>query len=250
MNRLLLRVAFLICSTVSTALVSAQTSLPLYQFGIQAGFLVYQGDLTPNRIGAFETQKFGIGIHASRILNPILSVRAHLQLGKLKGDDAVYDQPEFRQQRNFLFTSPVTEFSGQLVWNLTGSNYAEKGFSGYLFAGAGISFIKVKRDWSRLNVAYFGTGAAKLQEGLSADSAHRPPRVIPVLPVGAGFNYFFTPNWGINAEANYRIGRTDYLDGFSRAANPDNADKYFGYSIGVVFRTGQKSSLKCPVVKY
>lgn len=243
-------VLFLVCSAGNSSLVFSQTNLPTYEFGLHAGMLVYQGDLTPRRLGSFETQKFSIGLHASKIISPILSFRANLQLGTLKGDDAAYENPEFRPQRNFTFTTPVTELTGQMVWNITGSNYAEKGFSGYLFAGAGLSFLKIKRDWSRLNASYFGAGTSKLLEGLAIDSAQRLPRIIPVVPVGAGVKYFLNNNWGVNAETNYRIATTDYLDGFSESANPKNKDNYWGYSIGIIYRTGKKNTLGCPVVKY
>jgi hypothetical protein len=236
-----------LCSSMNAA---AQLDNPKYEFGINLGFLVYQGDLTPQQIGSFKTQKFSVGLHASRLLSSSFSVRANLAFGKLKGDDAKYSTPEFRQQRNFNFTSPVTELTGQLVWNVTGRNYADKGFSPYLFAGVGVSFLNIKRDYSNINTDYFGGETSEILIGLDADAAHSLPRVIPVVPIGAGVKYFFTPNWAVNAETSYRIATTDYLDGFSQAANPDKKDNYLGYSIGVIYRTGKKNRLGCPVVRY
>jgi hypothetical protein len=43
---------------------------------------------------------------------------------------------------------------------------------------------------------------------------------------------------------------TDYLDGFSQAANPTENDHYGIYSIGAVYRIGKKNTLACPVVRY
>lgn len=228
----------------------AQGEKPRYEFGINLGFLVYQGDLTPSRLGSFRTQKFSLGLHASRLLNSSLSARANLLFGKLKGDDAVYEKPEYRQQRNFNFISPVTELSGQLVYNLLGRNYIEKGFSPYLFAGAGLSLVKIKRDWSSINLEYFGGETSEVATGLAADAARNMPRLLPVIPVGAGVKYFFTPRLAANAEASYRLTRTDYLDGFSQAANTQRGDHYLNYAIGVIYRTGNKSKLNCPKIKY
>lgn len=228
----------------------AQSDRPTYEFGLNLGFLVYQGDLTPHRLGSFETQKFTLGLHASKLLSSSLSVRANLLFGKLKGDDARYSSPEYRQQRNFNFRSPVTELTAQIVWNARGKNYDERGLSPYLFAGAGFSLIKVKRDWSSLNTEYFPAESSGLLAGLAEDQAHKLPRILPVIPVGAGVKYFFTPKFAVNAEASYRLAFTDYLDGFSKAANPNRNDHYLNYSIGIIYRKAAKNRLGCPVLKY
>jgi opacity protein-like surface antigen len=251
MKRLQSKAALIATTALCMGLsVYAQLDNPKYEFGVNLGFLVYQGDLTPEKLGSFKTQKLSFGFHASRLLSSSFSIRANLTFGKLKGDDAKYASPEFRQQRNFNFISPLTELSGQLIWNITGSNYADKGFSPYLFAGAGLSFLKIKRDWSAINTTYFGGETSEVLAGLAADTAQSLPRIIPVIPVGAGVKYFFKPNWAINAEAAYRITTTDYLDGFSKAANPNKKDNYLNYSIGVIYRTGKIDRLGCPVIRY
>lgn len=221
-----------------------------FEWGASIGFVVYQGDLTPERLGAFKTQKFAVNINASRILNPTFSIRGNLLISSLKADDGVYDNPEFRQLRNFNFTSPLIELSAQLVFNITAKNDADKGLSPYVFGGAGVAFLNVKRDWSRLDRAYFEAQNHVLTDGLAIDSAHSLPKVIPVIPVGGGLRYFFSPQWGVNAEASYRLSYTDYLDGFSEAANPELKDHYLNYAIGVIYRPGKKNKLGCPVIKY
>jgi opacity protein-like surface antigen len=251
MKYLTTKVALIAFITVyASVTVYAQIDNPKYEFGANLGFLVYQGDLTPEKLGSFKTQKFSFGLHASRLLSQSFSVRANLLIGKLKGNDGLYDNPEYRKQRNFNFTSPVTELSAQLVWNVTRKNYADKGFSPYLFAGAGFSLIKTSRDYSNINTTYFDPETSEVWTGLAADSAHKLPRVIPVIPIGAGIKYFITPNWGVNAETAYRITTTDYLDGFSEAANPAKKDSYLNYSIGIIYRTGKNNRLGCPVMKY
>ena len=114
-----------------------------YEFGVNLGFVMYQGDLTPEKFGSFKTQKFAVGLHVDRILGHTFSIRGNLLISSLKGDDALYDEPEYRQERNFNFTSPLVELSAQLVFNLTAKNYADKGFSPYVFAGAGLAFLNI-----------------------------------------------------------------------------------------------------------
>lgn len=250
MKRILINMAVSACLLLNAATATAQNNNPKYEFGINLGFTVYQGDLTPKRFGSFETQKFSLGLHASRLFSPSFSVRGNLLWGKLKGDDGIYDNPDYRKQRNFNFTSPVFELSAQLVWNPLGKNYTDKGFSPYLFAGGGFALLKVKRDWSNINITYFNPEVSEVWAGLAADSAHTPPRIIPVVPVGAGIKYYFSQRLGVNAETSYRLAYTDYIDGFSQAANPKRNDHYLNYSIGIVYRTGKKDLLKCPVVRY
>jgi len=243
----------IVCSKLIIAVValcSTAKSYSQYEFGVNLGFVVYQGDLTPEKFGAFKTQKFAAGLHASRVLNPTFSIRANLLVSKLYGDDARYAEPEFRRQRNFNFTSPLIELSAALVFNITAKNDADKGISPYVFAGAGLAYLNIKRDWSRLNRSYFNAHNTVLTDGLAVDSAHSLPRIIPVIPVGGGLRYFFSPQWGINAEASYRLSYTDYIDGFSQAANPDLKDHYLNYGIGIIYRPGKKDKLGCPAIPY
>jgi hypothetical protein len=239
---------FLILS-VNCFSANAQTNVPKFQFGISAGTFIYQGDLTPSLFGSYRTLKPAINLFASKLFSSSFSLRTNLAFGKLKGDDAKYDKPEYRQQRNFNFTSPVVEISGMVEWNILGRNYSSQGFAPYLFAGAGYSFLKIKRDWSNFNTEYFGAESV-LMTGLTADAQHSLPKGLLVIPVGVGARYYLSDKIGISAETSYRFISTDYLDGFSQAVNPDKKDNYYSHTIGIVYRLGKKNLLDCPVVRY
>ncbi len=249
MKKIMSLKTFIVAVFVCTAFTS-NSQENKFEWGASVGFVVYQGDLTPEKFGAFKTQKFAVNINANRVLNPTFSIRGNLLIGKLKGDDSKYDEPEFRQERNFNFTSSLVELSASLVFNITAKNDADKGLSPYIFAGAGLSFLNIKRDWSRFNREYFDVQNHTVTDGLTIDSAHSLPKMIPVIPVGGGLRYFFSPQWGINAEASYRVSFTDYIDGFSEAANPELKDHYLNYAIGIIYRPGKKGKLGCPVIKY
>lgn len=228
---------------------SAQTNDPAFQFGVSAGTFIYQGDLTPSAIGSYRTLKPVISLFASKLLGPSFALRANLAFGGLKGDDAKYSKPEYRQQRNFNFTSPVVEISGLAEWNILGRNYINRGLSPYLFAGVGYSFLKIRRDYSNLNTEYFSAESG-LVTGLATDAQRSLPKGLLVLPVGIGTRYYLSDRIGISAETSYRIMSNDYLDGFSQSANPGKEDHYYSHSIGIVYRMGKKNTLACPVVKY
>ncbi len=228
---------------------TAQDYITKYEIGAAIGVFIYQGDLTPRRLGSFETMRFGAILHGSKVMSRSFMVRANLAIGRLSGDDAKYDNPEFRKQRSFNFSSLVIELSGLLVWNPLGKNNVEKGFSPYLFGGGGLSYLRVKRDWSNFNAAYFGDGSAILP-GLVLDEQRQPPTIIPVIPLGAGIRYNLSQRIAINAESSYRLVFTDYLDGFSKAVNPNQNDHYHTTSLGAIYRIGAKNTLRCPVIKY
>ncbi len=248
MNKIL-NTAAIVISCISYLEAGAQNNRNRYELGAAVSSFIYQGDLTIHRLGSFETMRLGFNLHGSKIMSHSFLLRANLAIGGLKGDDARYDNPEFRKQRNFNFRSPVTELSILGVWNPFRTNFSAKGISPYFFGGAGLSFVKIKRDRSNFNAAYFGDGSEVIT-GLALDEQQKPPRIIPAIPFGAGVRYNFSERIAINAESSYRVIFTDYLDGFSKAVNPGQKDHYHTTSVGFIYRTGAMNKLSCPVVKY
>lgn len=235
---------------LSVSVVRAQES-PFYEFGLHLGRMVYQGDLTPSPIGSFRTSRTSFGITAAKVLPYSFSVRASFVHGGLAGNDVIYKTPAYRQERNFRFTSPVNELTAHLVWSYPGVPRYEKGFSPYIFAGAGLSMFNVSPDASGFNAEFFGAEAPAIQAGLAEDIQHGTPGILPVVMAGAGVKYFFHQSWGVNLEASYRTAFSDYLDGFSQSVNPALNDRYMNYSVGILYRRGKKGpSVDCPKIRY
>jgi opacity protein-like surface antigen len=226
----------------------AQSFLSNMEFGLHAGSFIYQGDLTPSKLGSFKTPGFNFSLSASKRINNFLSARANLELGKLRGDDGKYEEPAWRQYRNFNFRTSVTEFTAQVVWDVLGHPNQGSGLSPYLFAGAGFSFLRVRRDASGLDASYF-TNESALQAGLTTDLAHTPPRVIPVFPVGLGVRYPLTNKISLSAETSYRASFSDYIDGFSESGNPARKDSYHSLSVGIFYKFNNNNTLACPVIR-
>ena len=248
-----LRAISALCLFVFTFLnVNGQTSLiPKYEIGIHVGSFIYQGDLTPNELGAFNTMKPGFGISGTRNINSLYAVRLQLLRGWLKGDDAKYDNPSWRQQRNFNFKTPVTELSALVVRNIIGLIPNEAGiinFSPYIFAGLSYSFLKIKRDWSQFDYTHFAAETAVIN-GLNEDINHKLPKGVFSIPVGFGVRYGITEKLSFSLEGTYRILDTDYLDGFSQAANPDKNDHYHTIMAGLIYSFGKRNRFDCPVIK-
>lgn len=233
------------------ALASSKSNAQFYKdmsIGLNAGAYIYQGDLTPNNLGSFRTIQPGFSIFAKKPINHFLAARIHISIARLKGDDSRYSKPDFRQQRNFYFTTPVKEFSAQLVWNIFGRNYEERGIMPYVFSGAGVSLISVKKDHSRMNPAVFGE-TSEVYAGLAVDNAKGTPRALLSVPVGIGAEYPLSDRFSVNIETSYRFIFTDYLDGFSQSANPKLQDHYHSTSAGIIYKFGKKDTgIGCPVI--
>lgn len=235
--------------TVAYSTSYAQTKAAKYEIGIDAGTLIYQGDLSTHYLGSFHFLKPAIGVFASREINKNLAIRANLVLGKISDDESVYSRPAYKRLRNFKFNTSITEFSALVVWNMTekGSDESTRKLVPYLFGGAGMSFLNVHRDWSNFNREAF-TPTSTIGIGLSADSAHSLPGAIPVIPIGAGLRFEIGQKLSLAGEFNYRLAFNDYLDGFSQAVNPKTKDKYYGISIGLIYTFNKNSGIDCPKV--
>lgn len=228
---------------------SAQEKAPGFEIGAGLAGFVYQGDLTPNPVGSIVTTRPGLVVSAGKILNASFHVRVALSAASLRGDETKYGNPEYRKFRAFTFSTPLIELSPQLVWNPLGRNYSTKGFTPYLFGGAGLVWFNIKRDYSGFDAAYFGD-ATDIADRLVHDEQQRLPAFRIVIPVGAGIRYSLSERIAINAESAYRFPFTDYLDGYSQSANPEHTDHYHSISAGLIYRIGYKNTLACPVIKY
>lgn len=227
----------------------AQFTAAKYELGISAGAYVYQGDLSPQRWGSLKTIKPGIGISFARIISPSFSLGASVNIFSLKADEAKYSNPEYRKFRAFKFKSKMKELTLQAKWNVLGSGAYETKFEPYIFAGAGLAFINTTINYSAFNATYFGE-ASEIAAGLITDAAKPARKIIPVVPAGLGLRYNLSSSLALNVESTYRFTGSDYIDGFSAAANPAKNDHYFSQTIGISKKLGRKNKTGCPVMVY
>lgn len=243
--------AFFTFSFFSFFQTNAQSNSAKYELGVNIGAYVYQGDLSPSRWGSFKTIKPGIGISFARIISPSFSLGAMFNLATLKGDETLYDNPEFLKYRAFKFNSKLKELGLRAKWNVLGSSTNETKLEPYLFAGVGVAFINVTRDYSGFISEYFSP-EENLPARLAEDIAQRTKRTIAVIPAGVGLRYNLSSSVALNLETTYRFTSSDYIDGYSIAANPAKNDSYLSQTLGVSFKIGNKNGNKtgCPVMKY
>lgn len=233
-------VAFVSAILFSTTSVNAQ--LPRFEVGLSGGMYVYQGDLTSNPLGSFKTMSKGFGISVGKPITDALTARFVFNFSKLRGDDTKYS-PEYRQYRAFKFTDGVKELSLQAQYKIFAGRAPR--LQPYLFAGVGLSFMKIARDISGFTPSYF-SDAENLATRIAEDMAATPKSTL-VAPLGVGVMYGLSPKFSLTSELSYRLTRSDYIDGFSVAANPKRKDHYSSATIGIVYHVGRSAKgIGCP----
>lgn len=211
----------------------------------EAGFFVggvnYQGDLVVPSLTLKEL-KFAYGGHIRHHFSNKLALRASLMFGELGGDDKNFDDPAWRQDRAFNFTTPLTEVSGVLEWNILGKDrYSDEGkfmdkiYTPYLFAGIGAVFVKPDVDFNEANMD------GKMLKKILLDKAESTPTSFAAFPFGAGVRLDLSESAVFGLEASLRPPVTDYLDGISEAANPDRNDWYSSLTASISWRFGEIS---------
>jgi hypothetical protein len=223
----------------------AQIDLSKLEFGLTAGVFVYQGDLTPSQFGSYRTLRPTVNLFVNRILNPSFSLRTSLFYGGLNGNDAAYKNPEWRQQRSFNFVTHPLELTEMIVWNAWST---DRKITPYLFGGIGLTFLNIRRDYKNFNGEYFAAQGEDLFARLQEDIAHKTPKILPVVPIGIGVQVALTRKLSLIGETSYRLTKTDYLDGFSKVANPQYYDHYQSHTVGVLYKFGKQSNLECPTI--
>ena len=175
-------------------------------------------------------------------------MRTALSLGKIGGNEILYSKPAFRQERNLKFNSPITEISEILIYNFLDKSYKRQ-FSPYVFAGVGVSFLNINRFPTDTSTIYLENETnAALQ--LSADLQTSLPKKTLVLAAGFGVEYNISTSLSLSAEINFRYTGTDYLDGFSKIANPKSNDQYYSSTLGITYNFKKKGMLDCPVLRF
>jgi hypothetical protein len=228
-------------------IVPAQVFPARWECSVSGGLFVYQGDLAPNIWGSLKTVKPGFGFYFGRNISPKYAIGLVANFANLKGDETKYDNPDYRQYRAFKFTSPLSEVYLKGILNLEPySSYTLK-WKPHVFLGFGMVFLDTKRDYSSFQPAVFGPGSAAV-DGLAIDTTVPGNRNQVVIPIGIGVRRFISEDFSIIFEGSYRITDTDYIDGYSEAANPDLNDHYLVFTVGVAYKFGRKSKYSCPVV--
>lgn len=186
------------------------------KISLGSGTTYYNGDLTDGFLNNLYRPTISLGV--SYYIHPLVSIRGEVSQGWIGAADSLVNDP-IRSQRNLHFRSPITDFSIQMVIELFEDRSIGKSlgksihFTPYIFGGIGGAAIRpqglFQGEWYDLQS--LGTEG----QFLIGSTQSTYSRFQLNIPFGAGIEYRFGKNWGLQLEASYRYLFTDYLDDIS-----------------------------------
>jgi hypothetical protein len=117
------KIVFVLVITLIAQNTLAQFTPSKWEIGINAGTLIYQGDLSAGSFGYTNCLKPSVELWVSRSLDEYFSIRANLLQGSLYADESTYSGPAWRTHRNLAFKTPVTEVYSELVCDVNSKTY-------------------------------------------------------------------------------------------------------------------------------
>lgn len=181
------------------------------EVGVSAGGMYYLGDLNPGN--HFQATQLAFGGFLRHNFNERLAVKAGIEYGHVKGDDAIAGH---HPDRNLHFQSSITDFSATFEFNFfdyfIGSQ--RHNFTPYMFAGASAFLFNPKANFN---------GSLTELRGMRTEgqgSAGYPERkeygkTGLSIPFGAGVKYTFSRFIGMSLSWTLHKTFTDYLDDVS-----------------------------------
>lgn len=230
---------------------SGQTPF-LWDFGGGLGITSYQGDLDALKVNAgFREIHFSASAYLRRNLNNNFSARINLLAGQLAGDDANFSEPEWRVRRGIYFESPLIELTALAEYYPLGmypksgkSVKARRAASPYIMIGIGGAYSNPTVFWNDAN------GNEEIDpDRAQQDKDTKTNKINFVTPIGLGLRLLLKDHSTFGVEAALRPTYSDYLDGVSQAANPNENDWFFTAQIGFSYPFGKNKAKNKPVAK-
>jgi len=208
--------------------------------GLFTGVSNYQGDIVKYQVLPKES-RFAYGGFFRYTLSNKLTIKSNVYFGKLSGSDANFDD---RVVRGYSFSTRILEGGINIEYDIFGkSRQNKKGAfrpvrTPYIFTG--ICAVK------------FNTKARGLSEDAKETKYFESRQSVfnYMIPFGVGYKYDWNENYTFGIEFSSHLPFTDYLDGVSESADPNNNDWYvFGGLTASYWFTAVKKKKKGTVEK-
>lgn len=196
--------------------------------GVLGGGAIYFGDVAPKQGIALETAHAAFGGYIKKELSNKFSLKGSALSTTLSGDDYLYTDDPYRIGRGYYFTTSVLEIALTPEWEPFRKTTSQR-FSPRIFAGPAIFMIDPSPNFDR-------NKHGEHKEGIAIDKGTSLPNLFFGITGGIGFNLKLGANFYLNGSTGLRVPFTDYLDGISEAANPDQNDWYGVANLALGYR--------------
>lgn len=202
--------------------------------GLMLGTMFYYGELHCTPMWYKEIRPGG-GIYARYSFSDRIAARFNFETGQITGKDANYEDA-WRKVRNFSFAGNLYSGSLLLEWEPFGGwRYGKFGkfhrmLSPFVNIGIGAAYVNPKTNFGTPNLV--ADSASIVADQTFKQFTHL------IVPIGAGIRYDLNQSWTLGLEGSFRIPVTgaDYLDGVSKAGNPEKRDWYETANLTVGYR--------------
>ena len=218
------------------------------EIGLLVGASIYTGDIEVSPKNFIPQTRPAVGIYGRQHFNDKWAVRALLAVGGVTGNEKKYPTSKILEMRGFSFKGMIAELALLPEWR----PFSFGNVHFYTFAGLAATYMNPKSDFNELT-----TNASSAE--ILDDQNQKYPKIALSIPFGGGLHWFVNQTTALGAEIGLRKTFTDYIDGFSKAANAKSADFYFlgGLTFSKFFSLGndragtqrtryQRSSVNCP----
>lgn len=183
------------------------------EVGIFTGIANYQGDLasysTENGLKVFVGPV--LGVHGGYELSGRFQFRTDLLYLRIKGDDALSDNP-FSRERNLDFFAPVIQLAVGMDWNILGFGAESQNvFTPYGSLGAGFFYFNPRTIYQgdKVSLQPLGTEGQFLED---YPDQEKYSRFQPSIQFGGGLKWKANPRLILAVEGMISYTFTDYLD--------------------------------------
>lgn len=196
----------LLLTAFLTSFIFAQKS----SIGLFAGPLFYQGDLVPTLVTTKGTS-IGVGLSYNYQIGKKMAFGASLLAGQLKGADSYFSG---RENRNYSFTSDIVSGSAHLEWDILGkARFDENGL-----------LNKFWTPYLALGIGFTNANPTALNLPSGSPDLDYTPSPAVTMPLSIGIKGHLTNRLSLALSLTHFTVDSDYLDGISRAANPELRD--------------------------
>ncbi len=203
---------------------------------VKLGLSAFQGDLhcqTDENINLLDNSELSYGIGLRFPLKQQLGLRVEGTYFNLNADESHFDNPG-HAARGWSFENKFIELSGLLDWEpLAKRRFLENGdfrrtLTPVIFGGIGLGFNRPEVDWNNSTLPEI------------TEDEDEGDNITLAIPVGLGLKYYLSERFALGLETGVRLPISDYYDGVSLTANPDQNDIYLFGGAKAYFSLGKR----------